>query len=93
MARYDYRCRDCGVFEVSRSVHDAVPEPSCPRCGRPGRRLFTPPALVAGDSPRSRAVEADRRSAYEPAVVSSPPPRTPRPQRPANSRHALLPRP
>lgn len=93
MAHYDYRCRTCGVFEVTRPVHAAASQQSCPRCGAPARRLFTPPALVAGETARSRAVEVDRRSAHEPAVVTGPPPRAARPRRPVNPLHATLPRP
>ena len=46
MARYDYRCSDCGnVFEVvhSMSEHPAI---TCPKCGAPCERVFKP-ALIS----------------------------------------------
>ena len=45
MARYDYRCKECGnVFEVvhSMSEHPAI---TCPKCGASCERVFNP-ALI-----------------------------------------------
>lgn len=46
MARYDYRCKECGnVFEVvhSMSEHPAI---TCPKCGASCERVFKP-ALIS----------------------------------------------
>lgn len=40
MARYDYKCTDCGtVFEIEHPM-SAHPKVSCPRCGAPAERRF-----------------------------------------------------
>lgn len=46
MARYDYRCPDCGaVFEVEHAMGDD-PEVSCPSCGHVAERVFDPSGIV-----------------------------------------------
>ncbi|WP_157838529.1 zinc ribbon domain-containing protein [Streptomyces xiaopingdaonensis] len=92
MLRYDYRCPDCNLFEVSCTAGTAAPQLPCPRCGVPAARVFSPPVLLSGSSPVARAVAADRRSAYAPDVVNTLPPVSGRPaaRRP---RHSALPRP
>jgi len=40
--RYDYKCTACErVFEVERRIAD-VGEETCPECGAPAKRVFTP---------------------------------------------------
>jgi putative FmdB family regulatory protein len=92
VALYDYACRACGVVERSLPIGAAPSSLPCPQCGAPARRVFTPPAIGATDTPLRRAHEAAARSADEPAVVRGPPPRPP-PRRSANPLHARLPRP
>lgn len=42
MPRYDYRCTACDErFEVERKIDEAGAE-SCPACGSPAKRVFTP---------------------------------------------------
>jgi len=44
MAKYDYKCEDCGIFEHEQPMSsDALKE--CPRCGKKVRKVFTPPAM------------------------------------------------
>jgi len=96
MATFDYRCPSCGSFEIRSPVGRAQASAECPRCGATASRVFSAPALLSGDTPLSRAVEADRRSAHEPAVVAAPPAARPRaalPRRSSNPLHAKLPRP
>jgi putative FmdB family regulatory protein len=92
MARYDYRCAGCGVFEVTRPVGTAPPGLPCPWCGGPSTRVVSAPALLSGPTPATRAVEVADRSAHEPAVVCSPLPRA-RATRRSNPLQAALPRP
>lgn len=94
MAHYDYQCAECGVFEVARPLGTAEAEHACPRCSKPSRRLFAACALMSGSGPLSRAREADRRSAHEPAVVRAlPADPSQRRRRPSDPLHARLPRP
>lgn len=39
---YEYICRECGRFEVTKSMHDASRVENCPTCSTQGRRVFTP---------------------------------------------------
>lgn len=40
MARYDYRCTNCGTtFEVEHPM-SAHPKVTCPSCGQPAERVF-----------------------------------------------------
>lgn len=94
MARYDYRCRSCGVYEVDFPLGTAQLVSTCPRCLGSAHRLFSTGALISGNGPMARAMEADRRSAHEPAVVHSPPPGSPRKAgRRPHPLHAKLPKP
>jgi putative FmdB family regulatory protein len=89
--RYDYRCVNCGDFEAAHPIGTAPREQPCDRCGATAARVLLAPALLSAPTARTRAEEADRRSAAEPAIVASPPPRG-RTTRPANPLHAKLPR-
>ncbi|WP_079166228.1 zinc ribbon domain-containing protein [Streptomyces oceani] len=94
VARYDYRCGNCGVYEVECPVGNAEPERTCPRCLGSARRLFSTGVLISGSGPVAAAMDTDRRSAHEPAVVHAPPPDPLRGRsRPAHPLHAKLPRP
>jgi putative FmdB family regulatory protein len=40
MARYDYKCTECGTtFEIEHPM-SAHPKVSCPSCGAPAERIF-----------------------------------------------------
>jgi len=46
MPRYDYRCAPCDTsFEITRSINDRGPV-TCPSCGIPARRIFSPVGVV-----------------------------------------------
>lgn len=46
MPAYDYRCLDCDLtFEVVRKVGESAEE-TCPSCGGPTKRVFTPVGVV-----------------------------------------------
>lgn len=93
MATYQYRCAGCGPFDVTRPMGEARTEEPCAACGHRSRRVFTSPMLTHAPSPLARALHAQEASAYEPRVVSEPPASRRGPARPADPRHALLPKP
>ncbi|NLT96210.1 MAG: hypothetical protein GXW85_11925 [Clostridia bacterium] len=39
MPTYDYRCEQCGKFQIEQSIK-AKPLTQCPTCGNPVRRLI-----------------------------------------------------
>lgn len=46
MPAYDYRCPSCDlIFELTRSLSDTS-EVSCPTCGGPAKRVFSPVGVV-----------------------------------------------
>jgi putative FmdB family regulatory protein len=90
---YDYLCKNCGPFEVSRPIGTPGPSEGCPICGCPAGRMYSAPAVTSPRSAANRAREAAEGSAHEPRMVSNPPPRAARRTRPTNPLHAKLPRP
>lgn len=94
MAIYQYRCAECGPFDVARPIGTARPAETCAGCGGQAPREFTAPHLARTPGPLARALQAQEASAHEPRVVKRAPEsqrRTPAP--PTDPRHALLPRP
>lgn len=92
MARYLFRCRQHGVFEVVHPIGTAPARGVCPECSGAAARVFTAPQLAFGSRSRSALIERTERSAERPEVVSAPPPRPPRPALPGNPAWARLPR-
>ena len=45
MPIYEYRCRECGDFEVLLGMGAATRESDCPGCGSAARRLMSAPGL------------------------------------------------
>jgi hypothetical protein len=43
---------------------------TCPACGVPARRVFTPPGLALLTRPLRRALDLEEKSAHEPSVVT-----------------------
>ena len=93
MATYRYRCPDCGSFDVTRPIGEALPEESCAECGCQAQRVFTAPMLARTPAALARALRAQEAGAYEPRVVDRVPPARSRPAPPADPRHARLPHP
>lgn len=94
MAIYQYRCAECGPFDVSRPIGTAASAETCAACGGGASRVFTPPLLARTSRPFARALQAQEASAHEPQVVKRAPEAPRRPAAPpADPRHALLPRP
>ncbi|MBR7827223.1 hypothetical protein KDK95_12975 [Actinospica sp. MGRD01-02] len=93
MAIYQYQCTDCGPFDVSRPIGQALSEEPCEACAEPARRVFTAPMLTRTSAALARALGAQEASAHEPRVVTEVPPAR-RGRSPASDpRHARLPRP
>ncbi|XRQ12239.1 FmdB family zinc ribbon protein [Actinomadura welshii] len=92
MAIYQYRCPECGAFDVSRPIGTAAAAETCAGCGAEANRVFSPPHLTRTPRPLTRALQAQEASADEPRVVTRPPVSRPAAP-PADPRHALLPRP
>ncbi|MGW0017149.1 FmdB family zinc ribbon protein [Rhodococcus sp. NPDC003382] len=96
MPLYEFRCADCGSFDLSMSMSEVGPAAPCPRCSRSAPRLLGAPRLGRGGSAAMRAHDAAARTASEPGVVSGAlPGSSRRPPRPVTTdpRHRLLPRP
>lgn len=94
MARYDYVCGQCGVFEVARPIDAAATaEQACAACGGAARRVYAAPALTSPSSVLRRAQDAAALSAHEPAVRHGIPAPAARSRRPTNPLQARLPRP
>lgn len=72
MATYDFSCETCGPFEVNRRMALASDPATCPACGGPGRRVFSPPRLVRTPTGLRRALEREERSAHEPVISAGP---------------------
>ena len=45
MAIYEYRCQECGTFDVRHPIGEAPQEDTCGVCGRMAPRRYTPPSL------------------------------------------------
>lgn len=75
MALYGYRCVHCAEIEVAFPIGTAPAAVSCPDCGATATRVFTAPMLARTPSAVRARVERAERTAYEPEVVTSPPPR------------------
>ncbi|GAA2420263.1 hypothetical protein GCM10010404_93360 [Nonomuraea africana] len=91
MATYEYRCADCGQFEVHLPIGSAPAVSDCPECHRAARRVFSSPYLTRVPSTLSAALSREEQSQEAPEVVTSlPPKQRQRPPHPAMSR---LPRP
>ena len=92
MAGYQYRCAQCGPWDVRVPIGTAEPTSPCPTCGSPGRRDYPPPLLgrtsPAAGAPRQR----QEASADAPSVTSSVPAAARRPAR-RDHRWDTLPRP
>lgn len=60
MPLYEYRCDDCGPFDLRRAFEHAVQPASCPACSSPARRVYTSPGTRSRSGPFAGASTADR---------------------------------
>ena len=91
MATYEYRCPDCGRFEVHLPIGTATATGECPACHRPSPRVFSSPYLSRVPSAVAAALTREERSQEAPEVITSAPPKRREP--PPHPALARLPRP
>ncbi len=48
MPLYEFRCHDCGVFDLWRSLAESSDPAQCPTCNQTASRIFSPPMLLSG---------------------------------------------
>lgn len=92
MAIYEYRCPECGRFEIARQMGSAPPTCACAQCGGAAQRAYSAPLVNRTPRPLAEALTRAEKSRDEPEVVTTipgPPPER-RPQ--ADPRLKLLPR-
>lgn len=96
MPLYEFRCPEGKAFEASFSMSEAPEVLPCPDCGGASRRRISAPKLSIAGSAEFKLIDASKRSAHEPEVVSS---RLPSTNKPGGTRytnnplHKKLPRP
>ena len=95
MALYEYRCADCTDFDAAFPIGQAEQTLPCPTCARPASRRISSPFLSRSGSSAYKLIDSTKRSAAEPAVVSSPGPARRGAPTPVttNPLHRKLPRP
>ena len=77
MPLYEFRCPDCGPFDLRCAMQDAVATTPCPSCAQPARRCYdvgvarrsANPLRDAGRADRARA---DRAVTGEPVLTGPP---------------------
>ncbi|MEU8251362.1 FmdB family zinc ribbon protein [Nonomuraea sp. NPDC048916] len=75
MATYGYRCPHCSDIEVAFPIGTAPAAVPCPDCGATSVRVFSTPMLARTPAAVSAQLQRAERSASEPEVVTSLPPR------------------
>lgn len=75
MAIYGYRCLNCADIEVAFPIGTAPATVPCPACGASSTRVFTAPMLTRTPTAIAAQMERAERTAFEPEVVTSVPPR------------------
>ncbi|MFV0459239.1 MAG: FmdB family zinc ribbon protein [Actinomycetales bacterium] len=93
MPVYEFSCPDDGRFDLTLAMTADTAQAACPTCAAPAGRVYSAPALRRGDPAARRLIEATRRTASEPGVVQSPPPRPGGRPVSTDPRTARLPRP
>jgi putative FmdB family regulatory protein len=48
MPLYEFKCKDCGLFDQWRTLAEYRAIAHCPTCEEPAQRIFSPPALLSG---------------------------------------------
>jgi putative FmdB family regulatory protein len=82
---YEFRCPDCGPFDLRRDMQDATDTATCPSCAQPARRVYSVPAFSRSTGPLRDATKDDRarvdRARSGEPVITGPPAgrRLPRP--------------
>jgi putative FmdB family regulatory protein len=48
MPLYEFRCSDCGMFDLWRIMAECSDPAYCPDCDQPAQRVFSAPAVLSG---------------------------------------------
>ncbi|MBW4553166.1 MAG: zinc ribbon domain-containing protein [Aphanocapsa sp. GSE-SYN-MK-11-07L] len=48
MPLYEFKCNDCGIFDLWRTMAESSSPADCPTCQTAARRIFSPPILLSG---------------------------------------------
>jgi putative FmdB family regulatory protein len=63
MPLYEFRCQDCGIFDLWRAMAESSAPAHCPTCNETAKRIFSPPALL------SSTLRLHKRENPEPKLV------------------------
>jgi putative FmdB family regulatory protein len=74
---YEFRCPDCGPFDLRCDMQDAAATATCPSCAQPARRRYGVrvarlPAGALRDAGRTERARLDRARSGEPLVTGPP---------------------
>lgn len=93
MPTYVFRCDECGDTEHSFAMAEKPSSLPCPTCRGIARSVVASPHLGVGNTSAHRLIDATKRTADAPAVVSRLPGTSRSPRRVSRDpRHATLPR-
>ncbi|MGI8740483.1 MAG: FmdB family zinc ribbon protein [Gammaproteobacteria bacterium] len=70
MPTYDYRCNQCGDFELRRPMSESSAPARCPHCQADARRLIAAPYLATMNPHTRIACARNEKSADAPRVMS-----------------------
>lgn len=59
MPLYEFKCDDCGKFELWRSMAESSHPAYCPSCQTLGKRIFSPPAVNLSSSLPLRKISTE----------------------------------
>jgi putative FmdB family regulatory protein len=74
---YEFRCPDCGPFDLGLDMQDAAATAPCPACHHPAQRRYRvgaghPPTGRLRDAGRGDRARIDRARSGEPVVTGPP---------------------
>ncbi|MGY1838751.1 MULTISPECIES: FmdB family zinc ribbon protein [unclassified Modestobacter] len=77
MPLYEFRCPECGPFDLHRDMRDAAATAPCPACDRTAPRHYRvgvgrPPTGALRDAGRADRARVDRARSGEPLVTGPP---------------------
>ena len=70
MPLYDFRCPDGTTFEAAFPMTEVPDATVCPECNQQSPRQMSSPRLSIATSAQFKLIDATKRSAHEPEVVS-----------------------
>lgn len=77
MPLYEFKCNDCGTFDLWRTMAESSSPADCPTCQTAARRIFSPPMLLSGSLRLSKTAKPEpklvkRDGEPEPPKLKSP---------------------